>query len=139
MKRILHICYIIGFVLALAACSSTKYVGEGEYLLDAVEIKIDDDNFKSADLKSYLHQQPNFKVFWLMKWQLYIYGWSGKSEKNWFNRQLRKMGEPPVILDTTLVDQSIAELKRFCVNKGYVNADVTASIDTTKRKKAVVT
>lgn len=139
MKRILHICYIIGFVLALAACSSTKYVGEGEYLLDAVEIKVDDDNFKSADLKSYLHQQPNFKVFWLMKWQLYIYGWSGKSEKNWFNRQLRKMGEPPVILDTTLVDQSIAELKRFCVNKGYVNADVTASIDTTKRKKAVVT
>lgn len=49
------------------------------------------------------------------------------------------MGEAPVILDTTLVTQSVDELKRFFINKGYMNAEVSASIDTSRVKKAVVT
>ena len=49
------------------------------------------------------------------------------------------MGEAPVILDTTPVTQSVDELKRFFINKGYMNAEVSASIDTSRVKKAVVT
>ena len=45
------------------------------------------------------------------------------------------MGEAPVILDTTLVTQSVDELKRFFINKGYMNAEVSASIDTSRVKK----
>ena len=50
----------------------------------------------------------------------------------------RRIGEPPVILDTTLVEQSTDELRRFFINKGYVNAEVSAEIDTSRQKKAVV-
>ena len=74
-----------------------------------------------------------------MKWQLFVYDWSGRNEKKWINKQLRRMGEAPVILDTTLVTQSVDELKRFFINKGYMNAEVSASIDTSRVKKAVVT
>jgi len=123
----------------LASCSTTKFVNEGEYLLDKVKIESDNKDYKATELKSYLRQQPNFKVFGLMKWQLYVYGWSGRNENKWGNKQLRRMGEPPVIMDTTLVQQSTTELKRFLLNKGYINADVTASIDTSRYKKAVVT
>lgn len=123
----------------LASCSSTKYVGEGEYLLDKVEIISDNKGYKPGDLKPYLRQQPNFKAFGLMKWQLFVYDWSGRNEKKWINKQLRRIGEAPVILDTTLVDQSAGELKRFFINKGYVDADVSVTIDTSKSKKAVVT
>lgn len=139
MKCILHIGCLVGCILGLLSCSTTKYVGEGEYLLDRVEIESDNADYKPADLKSYVRQLPNFKVFGLMKWQLFVYDWSGGDEKKWINKQLRRMGEPPVVLDTSLVDQSVTELQRFFVNKGYINAEVNASIDSTKRKKAVVT
>ena len=132
------LCYFC-VVLLLGSCSTTKFVPDGSYLLDKVEIVSDNKSYKSADLRSYLRQYPNFKVFGLMKWQLYVYGWSGKDDKKWINKQLRRIGEPPVILDTTLVEQSARELERFYVNKGYVNADVSASIDTSRYKKAVVT
>lgn len=139
MKVILRIIYYVSILFLLASCSSTKYVGNGEYLLDKVEIVSDNKSYKSSDLRPYLRQQANFKVFGLMKWQLYVYDWSGRNEKKWLNKQLRRMGEAPVIMDTTLVYQSADELKRFFINKGYVNAEVSASIDTSKRKKAIVT
>ncbi|MGM9759003.1 MAG: BamA/TamA family outer membrane protein [Parabacteroides sp.] len=139
MKKVLHTMTCLATGWCLFSCSTTKYVEEGEYLLDKVEITCDSIDKKPDDLKSYLRQQPNFKVFGLTKWQLFVYGWSGRNEKNWLNRQLRRMGEPPVILDTTLVEQSVGELQRLFVNKGYINAQVTASIDTSHRKKAVVT
>lgn len=139
MKGTLQIVYFICFVLVLGSCSSTKYVGNGEYLLDKVEIVSDNKSFKSGNLKPYLRQQPNFKAFGLMKWQLFVYDWSGRNEKRWLSKQLRRMGEAPVILDTMLVGQSVDELTRFFINKGYTNAEVSASVDTSKRKKAVVT
>jgi outer membrane protein assembly factor BamA len=116
-----------------------KFVGEGEYLLDKVIIRSDSKEHGAADLKPYLRQQPNFKSFGLIKWQLYVYGWSGKNPDRWLNRQLRKMGEAPVVMDTSLVALSAEEIGRFMVNKGYVNATVTTQTDTSRRKKATVT
>ena len=74
-----------------------------------------------------------------MKWQLFVYDWSGKNEKKWLNKQLRRIGEAPVIMDSMLVNQSAEELRRYYINKGFVNAEVTATLDTTRRKKATVT
>ena len=140
MMKGIRTLYFICFLLLFFSCSSTKYVGEGEYLLDKVEIVSDGKTtYKTGDLKPYLRQQPNFKAFGLMKWQLFVYDWSGRNEKRWINKQLRRMGEAPVILDTALVTQSVDELKRFFLNKGYMNAEVSATIDTSRSKRAVVT
>lgn len=123
---------------SLFSCSSTKYVPEGQYLLDKVEIASDNKNFKPADLKDYVRQQPNFRMFGLLKTQLYLYDWSGRDSSRWLSRQLRRMGEAPVVMDTTLISQSEEELERYLVNKGYLNAQVTSSIDTSRYKKARV-
>ena len=112
MKGVIRLIYFLLSFLILISCSSTKYVGEGEYLLDKVEILSDKKAYKASDLKPYLKQQPNFKAFGLMKWQLYVYDWSGKDEKKWVNKQLRRMGEAPILLDTTLVAQSTEEIGR---------------------------
>ena len=120
------------------ACSTTKYVGEHEYLLDKVKITVDSTQVKANDLKPFLRQQPNYKIFGILKWPLYVYSWSGKNENKWLNKQLRRIGEPPEILDTLLVSQSQAEFKRYMINKGFIHADVQSSIDTTRRKKASV-
>lgn len=138
-KGIWCIKYVLGILLLMSACSTTRFVPNGEYLLDKVRIDSDNPDYKPSELKNYVRQMPNFKIFGLMKWQLYVYNWSGRNERNWINKQLRRIGEAPVILDTVLIEQSTAELERFLTNKGYINAAVEASVDTARNKKATVT
>ena len=125
-------------ILSLVACSTTKYVGKHEYLLDKVIITIDSAQVKANDLKPFLRQQPNYKIFGLLKWPLYVYGWSGRNEKKWLNKQLRRIGEPPEILDTALISVSQTEFKHYMTNKGFMYADVRTTVDTTRKKKASV-
>lgn len=139
MKGIRSIILLFTCAFWLASCSTTKFVADSEYLLDKVEIDSDNPDYKATELKPYLRHQPNFKLFGLIKWQLYVYNWSGRNDKNWFNKQLRRIGEAPVIMDESLIGQSTTELERFLYNKGYVNAEVNASLDTSRHKKATVT
>ena len=143
MNRLIrNIGHWIVFLFLLTACSTTKFVPDGAYLLDDVRIVPEGEQpatVKVSDLKPYVRQQPNFKLFGLLKWQLYLYDWSGRNERRWINKQLRKMGEAPVLLDTMLIEQSAAELQRYLVNKGFIHAEVTTEIDTSKAKKAIVT
>jgi len=123
---------------AIWSCTTTKYVPNGQYLLDKVRIKTDTTDIKPSELKNYLQQQPNFKVFGIFKWPLYLYSLSGRKEERFINRQLRKMGEPPVLFDFIQAELSREQLQRHLANKGYLNAKITMSIDTTRHKKAVV-
>ena len=132
-----HLIYFSLLALALTACSTTRYVGEGEYLLDRVRIEADYSPTPTANLKSYLHQHPNQKIFGLVKWPLYIYNRSSERDR-WVDRLLRRMGEPPVIMDTSLIALSRDELQRYMVNKGFVQARVDYTVDTTRRKRAFV-
>ena len=53
MKGI-QILYFICFILLLASCSSTKFVGEGEYLLDKIEIVSDNKTYKNNELNAFV-------------------------------------------------------------------------------------
>jgi outer membrane protein assembly factor BamA len=120
------------------SCRVTKYVGEGQYLLDKVTVETDTPDVKTSEMKPYLQQHPNYKIFGLFKWPLYIYSRSGTDGRKWWNKQLRKMGEPPVILDPALAEQSAIQLERYMFNRGYTDAQVEVSVDTLKKKKAVL-
>ena len=135
---LLKISVFVCFIACLASCNSTKYVVDGRYLLNKVEIKTDDANIKSSEMKQYLQQHPNNKFFGLLKWPLYIYSWSGSDENKWLNKQLRRIGEAPVLLDLDLAEQSKSQLDRYLSNRGYTNSQITMSVDTAKRKKATL-
>lgn len=114
-------------LLALAVgCSSTKHVAEGEYLVDHVDIEIQDSSteVKSLDLVNYLRQTPNHKVLGFLKLQLNTYNLSGDDTSKWYNRWLRRLGQPPVIFDPNLTDASRRQLQLALVNKGYLGAQV---------------
>jgi len=122
---------------ALYSCSSTKFVADGEYLLDKVKIESDVPNYKTIELKPYIRQLPNFKMFGLNKTMLQIYNLSGSDSSKWINRFLKRIGEQPVIFDSTLVDKTNEEIQKLFYNKGYLDVDVSSST-TTKDKKARV-
>ncbi|GHT40720.1 membrane protein [Bacteroidia bacterium] len=120
-------------------CSSTKFVPEGEYLFDKVKIESDVPGYKRPwEVEPYLNQRPNYKMFGLNKTMMQVYNLSGKNSNRWHNRVLRKIGEAPVIFDSTAVEKTVAEFERLLVNAGYVHATVSSEVHLRKKKADVV-
>lgn len=126
ISRILSgIIFLVIFVL-LWGCSSTKFVGEGEYLLDKTEIKPDTKEISVSELNEYRRQTPNTNVLGFFRMQLGIFNLSPKdttSEWNRFwSRTFRNLGEPPVIFDPILAKLSAQQIQLLYKNRGYINA-----------------
>lgn len=129
--------YILLGAAFLTSCSATKYVAEGEYLLDKVGVEVDDryEDIDEAAMKSHVEQKENARWFSSARIPLGIYSLSGRDSSKWINRTLRKMGEAPVILDSLKTELSIRKLRNELQNKGYLGAYVRAE-KTVKGKKA---
>lgn len=117
----------------LASCSSSKFLDEDESVLSKVKITTDSKQVKASQMESYIRQRPNSKWFSLFKVPLGTYCLSGTDTTKKVNRLLRKMGEAPVVYDSTLAELSCASLRTAMQNMGYMHAD--ASFTTTKKKR----
>ena len=119
MKKVLSISFIL--VLILTACSTTKNIPDGSYLLDDFTIKHDTKN-ATSDLEDFVRQQPNTTLPLLGKVTLKIYNIAG-SDSSWINRNIRKLGAPPVIYSSGQTWQSRNQLLKQLNNQGYLNAE----------------
>ena len=63
-------------LLAMAGCSTTRSLSEGEYLLRKNTIVADDPSFKVSELGSYVAQKPNSYILGVNP-LLSVYNWSG--------------------------------------------------------------
>jgi outer membrane protein assembly factor BamA len=134
MKTVLHTIFILLGLLVISACSSTKYVPDGQYLLDKVDVVTDTKDLDPADLKQFVHQSSNSKWFSLFKTQLYIYNLSGRDSTRWANKVLRRLGDAPVLYDETEALHSQNELTRAIQNMGYIGAVVKRTTSVKKKK-----
>ena len=66
----------------LGACSATKFIPEGEYMLESVSVKSTDKSLDVASLKGYIRQHPNSKWFSLLKVPMGPYALSGHDQAN---------------------------------------------------------
>ena len=128
-------------VLLFSACNSTKFVSDGEYLLDKVSIKSDNKDIKREDMKEYLRQTPNAAVFGVWRMQLGLYNWAPKDTTKWLNKQLNKalhkIGDPPVIYTPALTSFTVQQLQLLLGNKGYINSKVQSNVTLNGKKAAV--
>ena len=126
MKTVARILVLLAAV-ALCGCSSTRHVPDGQMLLDKVSIEIEDNkDVRTEELVNFLRQTPNHKVLGFAKLQLATYSLSGRDSTRWYNRWLRSRGQPPVIFDADLTESSRRQLRQALVNRGYMDAVVTA-------------
>jgi outer membrane protein assembly factor BamA len=119
-------------LLLLCSCSTTKYIPEGQYLLNKVSLEIKGDGADKASLLPYIQQNPNTS-----KWGLKIYNLVN-NDSNFIKKFVRKIGEPPVIFNNNLVNLSVNELTIELINRGYLNAEVSAQVDTANKKAEVI-
>ena len=131
----------LSLLLLLSACSTTKYVPEGSFLLSSVKIKsVDSVSYaNTATLSGYLRQRPNARWFSLYKLPLATYSLSGRDTTRWLNRTLRSMGEAPVLFDSLLALQTCADLEQQLRNEGFLSARVDMAVARRGRKKKSVT
>ena len=121
----------------LSACSVTKYVPEGKLLLNKVRISSDNKDINPTGLQSYLRQTPNPKLFDALNFNVALYSLSSPDTALWINRFLRKIGDEPVVYDSTLTEASRNELRKYLANKGFLDAEVETDV-TSKKRKAYV-
>lgn len=131
IKALLPIMCVVFF----SACSLTKFVPEGEYLLNKANVKVEDTKeVLSEDLRSYLQQKQNTEILGFWKLQLGIYNTASKDTTKWTSRNARKIGEPPVIYSPELAFRSMHQLKQAMQNRGYFQAEVDTTIEIKNRK-----
>lgn len=117
--------YILFITIALlASCSATKYVPDGQYLLDKVEVSSEQPGFEASSLAPYVKQTPNTKWFSLFKIPLSTYSLSGRDTTKWINRTLRNIGQAPILYDTLLTLKSKDALIGAMHNMGYMHSAV---------------
>lgn len=111
MKRYSYIPFSI--LLLTTACSTGKYVQEGEYILDKVAVVSDQSDYNAAPLSQYVRQKEKPKLFSLFR--------------NPFSRK-------PVIYDTLQARLSCQNLMTAMQNEGYMNAVVSLYTETKGKK-----
>lgn len=125
----------IGIMLSFVGCNTTKFVPQGEYLLNKANIKVEDNkDVAVSSLKNYLQQKQNTEILGFWKLQLGIYNTSPLDTTKWVSRNARKIGEAPVIYSPELTDRSIAQLHKAMQNKGYFRAQVDTTMRVRDRK-----
>ena len=137
MRR--RIIFYVLLALLFASCSETKFVPEGEYLLDRADLRCPEPAryMSLSDMRSFIRQHGNSRWFSTYKLPLKTYSLSGRDSTKWMNRLLRRMGEPPELYDSTQTVQSLEALQMQMQNLGYLRA--TADVAITRKGKKLRT
>lgn len=165
MLKKYHIIFIIA-VLGLNACSPTKRLVEGEYLLEENVLHTNGIKLSKEDFQEIIKQQPNRMILPFTRFHLHMYNLpsdqrlemarsrkeSRLTRKN--KRRIAKgkdpkeggrtkwewikevVGEPPVIVDSFKVKDSSQQLSTYLVKKGYFQNHVRDSIVYSNKRKS---
>jgi len=153
------IAFVVVCMLLFSGCAETKYVPQGSYLLDRVQVVVADDTLPSATdgqpsangqrssraarrqlarrLRDYSRQRVNTRWFGAVKLPLRVYSMSGRDSTRWLNRTLKSMGQAPVVFDSLKAIQSVADINGVLRSEGYFGAYTTVELLPHGRKMSV--
>ena len=146
-------------VLLITACNSTKWVPAGERLLVHNELTVEPGTLNEEELVHILKQKPNKRV---LGRPLYLYLYNLRDPDKVARKRARKdslclianeqrkldslalkecdysqggrNGEPPVLLDSTLVRRTVEQIRNYAFKEGWFAAQVSDTIRSTRRR-----
>ncbi len=95
---------VVAVAIALAGCSSTKDLPEGAYDVAQVSVECSNKDVDASTLREYVQQKPNTKILGIF----------------------HKIKAKPVVYDSLLTSQSVADITNAVKNLGYLQARVRA-------------
>lgn len=119
-------------VIFFVSCSQTKFVPQEKYLLNKVELEVDQQDINKEEAKAFIRQKENYKILGFIKFYLLLYNLSSKDKTDdW----LKRIGEPPQLYDEVLAERSNDQLKQYMDNKGFYQAQISNEVDFNDRKQ----
>lgn len=125
--------------LLSSACSVTRHIPEGQYLLQKVKIEADKtvprkERITAEELEKYIRQTPNKRLLGT-NFYVWLYEMADPAKENAWNNWKRRIGEAPVLLDMELTERSRENLKVYMDTRGFYASEATFRVDTTSRRK----
>jgi len=116
------------FALLISSCNPLGKLKKNEYLLFRNVIKIDNKKVNQDDINTYIKQQPNRRILGI-RFHLGVYNIANRGKEGRIKKWMKNtVGEPPVILDTSITSNSVKQIKLYLRDKGYFNATVSKRI-----------
>jgi outer membrane protein assembly factor BamA len=139
VKSGIQLIVFVFIALAMQSCNPTRNIPEGQYLLTRNRIVIKDNDVDAQDLRSFIRQDPNRRLLGVYRFHLHVYQFADRREESRFRNWLKNtIGEPPVLYDPLLSDQTKRQFELYLHNKGFFNAGIESDVRY-RRKKATVT
>jgi outer membrane protein assembly factor BamA len=128
---------IVGIIafLALSACNTSKFLEDGEYLLEGNTIvlnksgSVDRKRSLGYELSTLYRQTKNNNFFFIPREWFYFKLQDAKDTTKFDNWQRRVIAEEPVIFDDSTALKTANNMRRLLQQKGYFDAEVTYDKD----------
>src|SRR5690606_30393779 len=124
---------ILLLILILSSCNATRFLSDDQALVKKVRLDSVDKEFSETAL-TYVQNdvRPNSRL------NLALYNTFNTKNGKYRTDRVKAIGEPPHMLDSSLVEISRVQIEKFLATKGFFKASVKADIQVEK-KKAVIT
>ena len=143
--RLLGIALIL--ILFFSSCNYIKNLSKNEYVLVKNTVKIEDvKDPEFDDLIDLVRPVPNKKFMGMFPIKVSLWAnhqprfdsITGITKDSRFNQWLRRIGEEPVLLDTSDMQRSITQIDLAMFQRGYFDAATRAEVQFLRRQKARV-
>ena len=131
--------------IMVSACNSTKYLNEGETLLEENKIEIESEEeienkyLFNTSINNLINQEPNTNWLFFLPREYVYFKNSAPGDSSWYNRFLvNYISQVPSIYDESKAYETAYSIKNYLINKkGFYNAEVNYDIVTEKQKTKV--
>lgn len=135
LSKIKNIVLFVVISSSLVNCSSSKYIGDHQFLLSK-NILIENGEKKNIkELSTLIKQQPNKKILGVIPLYLIVYNLSKEGKDN---NYFKRIGEPPVLLNHRLARKSSTQIELYYKNRGYLDAIAKYNVKKHKNKARVI-
>ena len=111
----------------LGACTPARRLPEGQYLLTQNKIEVRRSEANRDDLPALMKQKPNRKLL-VFRFHLGLYTMGDWFKRGWLSNWLHKIGEAPVVYDSSLAEQTRHQFEVYMFRHGYFNVSVTDTV-----------
>lgn len=123
--------------LGLAGCSTTRVLADDEARLADNKVTIvagarKDDPYNASSLEPYIKQKPNSGFLGMVSPLLYVYNWQNGKGGGW-DRFCQKVGQPPVLFDEGLVEESVTSMLDHLKYDGWYDSSIEPSAKIRKK------
>jgi outer membrane protein insertion porin family len=117
----------------LSSCNASRFLAADQALVTRVKIEGIDKQFQEQALL-YVQKQvrPNSRL------NLALYNTFNTKKGEYRTDRIKKIGEAPNVLDSSLVEISRIQIEKFLKSKGYFNAVVKSDIQVKKKKANIL-